>query len=304
MALWTPTRKGGVSDIEELRVQFAQLFVRFGAAPSDMSFEAAQLGPVAGEWERPARAHPGRMIIYFHGGGFIAGSPETHRGLAGRLAQAGEADLFSVGYRLAPEYFFPAPVRDGIDAYRALLAQGADPRQIVLAGDGSGGGLAFAVALAIRNAGLAMPAAIAAMSPWADLSLSGWSLLTNQKSDNWLNWSLLFQCARHYLRKANPADAYASPVFANLKDFPPVMVHAGSAEILRDDASKLGDRAAEAQTPMSVEIYDGMGHLFQTERESNEAKVSLSRLGQFIRNKTRIEEAALPQPETSESDAI
>ncbi len=297
MALWTPARKGGMSDIEELRVQFAQLFVRFGAAPSDMSFEAAQLGPVAGEWERPARAHPGRMILYFHGGGFVAGSPETHRGLAGRLAQAGEADLFSVGYRLAPEYFFPAPVRDGIDAYRALLAQGADPRQIVLAGDGSGGGLAFAVALAIRNAGLAMPAAIAAMSPWADLSLSGWSLLTNQKSDNWLNWSLLFQCARHYLRKANPADAYASPVFANLKDFPPVMVHAGSAEILRDDASKLGDRAAEAQTPMSVEIYDGMGHLFQTERESNEAKVSLSRLGQFIRNKTRVEEAqSLEQP--------
>ena len=304
MALWTPARKGGMSDIEELRVQFAQLFVRFGAAPSEMSFEAAQLGPVAGEWERPARAHPGRMILYFHGGGFVAGSPETHRGLAGRLAQAGEADLFSVGYRLAPEYFFPAPVRDGIDAYRALLAQGADPRQIVLAGDGSGGGLAFAVALAIRNAGLAMPAAIAAMSPWADLSLSGWSLLTNQKSDNWLNWPLLFQCARHYLRKANPADAYASPVFANLKDFPPVMVHAGSAEILRDDASKLGDRAAEAQTPMSVEIYDGMGHLFQTERESNEAKVSLSRLGQFIRNKTRIEEAALPQSETSESDVI
>ena len=109
---------------------------------------------------------------------------------------------------------------------------------------------------------------------------------------------MLFQCARHYLRKSNPSDAYASPAFANLKDFPPIMVHAGSAEILRDDASKLGDRAAEAQTPMSVEIYDGMGHLFQTERESNEAKVSLARLGQFIRTKTRIEEAAV-LPEVS-----
>ncbi|HEX4105739.1 MAG TPA: alpha/beta hydrolase [Rhizomicrobium sp.] len=291
-----------MSEIEELKAQFVQLFARFGPAPSDMSFEAAQLGPVPGEWQRPSRFHPGRVILYFHGGGFITGSPETHRGLSGRLAQIGEAELFSVGYRLAPEYFFPAPVRDGIDTYRALLAQGTDPRQVVLAGDGSGGGLAFAVALAIRNAGLAMPAAIAAMSPWADLSLSGWSLLTNQKTDAWLNWPLLFQCARHYLRKANPADAYASPVFANLKDFPPVMVHAGSAEILRDDASKLGDRAAEAQTAMSVEIYDGMGHLFQTERESNEAKVSLSRLGQFIRNKTRVEEAALPQPEASVSD--
>ena len=301
MALWTPARKGGMSEIEELKAQFAQIFARFGAPPADMDFAAGQLGPVSGEWGRPARAQSGRVILYFHGGGFIAGSPETHRGLAGRLAHAGEAEFFSVAYRLAPEFFFPAPVRDGIDAYRALLAQGFDPRQVILAGDGSGGGLAFAVALAVRNAGLAMPAGIVALSPWADLSLSGWSLLTNQKGDNALNWTLLFQCARHYLRKANPADAYASPVFANLKDFPPVMVHAGSAEILRDDASKLGDRAAEAQTAMSVEIYDGMGHLFQCEREANEAKVSLSRLGQFIRNKTRIEEASLPQPETSDS---
>lgn len=292
-----------MSDVEELKARFAQIFARFGSAPSDMSFEAGQLGPVGGEWQRPAQSHPGRMILYFHGGGFIAGSPETHRGLSGRLAQVSEAELFSVRYRLAPEFVFPAPVRDGIDAYRALVAKGFDPRQMVLAGDGSGGGLAFAVALAIRNASLPMPAAIAAMSPWADLSLSGWSLLTNQKSDTALDWTLLFQCARHYLRKANPADAYASPVFANLKDFPPVMVHAGSAEILRDDASKLGDRAAEAQTPVSVEIYDGMGHLFQCERETSEAKVSLSRLGQFIHNKTRIEMPALPEPEPEISDA-
>lgn len=303
MALWTPTRKGGMSEIEELKAQFASIFARFGAPPAEMEFAARQLGPVSGEWGRPARVHPGRVMLYFHGGGFIAGSPQTHRGLAGRLAEIGEAELFSVAYRLAPEYFFPAPVRDGIDAYRALLAQGTDPRQMVLAGDGAGGGLAFAVALAIRNAGLAMPAAIVALSPWADLSLSGWSLLTNQKSDDAHNWTLLFQCARHYLRKANPADAYASPVFANLKDFPPVMVHAGSAEILRDDASKLGDRAAEAQISMSVEIYDGMGHLFQCDRETNEAKVSLSRLGQFIHNKTRIDETTSPQPEAPGSNA-
>src|SRR6202046_5949961 len=100
MALWTPARKGGMSDIEELRAGFAQLFVRFGAAPSDMSFEAAQLGPVAGEWERPVRAHPGRMILYFHGGGFVAGSPETHRGLAGRAAAGRDGDLLCGGQSL------------------------------------------------------------------------------------------------------------------------------------------------------------------------------------------------------------
>ena len=131
-----------------------------------------------------------------------------------------------------------------------------------------------------------MPAAIVAMSPWADLTLSGWSLLQNQKSDTAMHWEMLFRCARHYLRKANPADAYASPAFANLKEFPPIMVHAGSAEILRDDASKLGDRAADSGTPVSVEIYDGMGHLFQADTRANEAKVSLARLGQFIRAKT------------------
>ncbi len=176
-------------------------------------------------------------------------------------------------------------MRDGIDAYRGLLASGVEPSGVILAGDGSGGGLAFAVGLAIRNAGLAMPAGIVALSPWADLTLSGWSLLANQKNDGALHWEILFQCARHYLRKSNPADPYASPVFANFRDFPPIMVHAGALEILRDDASKLGDRAADAQTQLSVEIYDGMGHLFQVENIS-EAKVSLTRLGQFIRSRT------------------
>ena len=109
-----------------------------------------------------------------------------------------------------------------------------------------------------------------------------------------MNWDILFQCARHYLRKSNPTDAYASPAFANLKEFPPIMVHAGATEILRDDASKLGDRAADAATPVSVEIYDGMGHLFQVDSKANEAKVSLARLGQFIRAKTSI---AVPQAE-------
>ena len=157
---------------------------------------------------------------------------------------------------------------------------------IILAGDEAGGGLAFAVALAVRNAGLELPGGIVAMSPWADLSLSGWSMLQNRKTDTVLDWETLFLCARHYLRKSNPCDAYASPAFANFNGFPPIMVHAGACEMLRDDASKLGDRAADANVPVSVEIYDGMGHLFQVEAGRNEAKVSLSRLAQFIRART------------------
>src|SRR4029079_17264007 len=116
--------------------------------------------------------------------------------------------------------------------------------------------------------------------------LSGYSILSNRKSDTVLDWDLLFLSARHYLRKANPCDAYASPAYASFTGFPPVMVHAGAHEILRDDASKLGDRAADAGVPVSVEIYDRQGHLFLADPSRSEAKVSLSRLAQFIRAET------------------
>ena len=280
-----PRGSGANTDIAEIRRQYTYLTDRFGASPGDAVFEPATLGPIKGEWVRLGASSKNRIILYFHGGGYVAGSPQTHRPLVARLAQAGEASAFSLDYRLAPEFVFPACVRDGIDAYRHLMAKGFSPQSIVLAGDGSGGGLAFAVLLAIRNAGLTMPAACVAMSPWADLSLSGWSILQNARNDTALTWDLLFVSARHYLKKTNPSDPYASAVFASFKDFPPIMVHAGSLEILRDDASRLGDRAAEAGTPVSVEIYDGMQHVFQANPYVPEARVSLARLGQFIRTR-------------------
>jgi monoterpene epsilon-lactone hydrolase len=285
MALWPQSSQiKSPSGIEEVRARYAALFARFGPAPEAMAFSPAKLGVIPGEWVGPADT--GRTMLYFHGGGFVAGSPQTHRPLVGKLVEASGAGAFAVQYRLAPEAFFPAAVRDGLDAYRALLTKGVPASSIVLAGDEAGGGLAFAVTLAIRNAGLALPAGVVALSPWADLSLSGASILGNRKSDTLLDWELLFLSARHYLRKSNPCDAYASPAYAALTGFPPIMVHAGAHEILRDDASKLGDRAADAQVGVSVEIYDGMGHLFQLDSGRSEAKVSLSRLAQFIRAKS------------------
>src|SRR5581483_5670494 len=123
-------------------------------------------------------------------------------------------------------------------------------------------------------------------------TLSGWSILNNARNDQVLDWETLFVSARHYLKKVNPADPYASPVFASFRNFPPMMVHAGSQEILRDDASRIGDRAAEEGVRVSVEIYDGMQHLFQADGQSREAKVSLERLGQFIRARAHARAAA------------
>jgi monoterpene epsilon-lactone hydrolase len=286
MALWPQSISSKPPpDLEEVRARYAALFSRLGPAP-EVDFAPGQLGPIGGEWVGAGATNPGRTILYFHGGGFVAGSPETHRPVIGRLVEASGVGAFSVKYRLAPECFFPAAVRDGIDAYRALLAKGVRPASVIMAGDEAGGGLAFAVTLAVRNAGLELPGGLVALSPWADLSLSGPSMLGNRKADTALEWEMLFLCARNYLRKSNPCDAYASPAYAPLTNFPPVMVHAGAQEILRDDASRLGDRCAEAQVPVSVEIYDGMGHLFQADPARAEARASLSRLALFVRAKS------------------
>ncbi len=272
--------------LADLRRQYDYMSERYGTVPRDILIEPAQLGQVKGEWLRVEGTQSRRLIVYLHGGGYIAGSPQTHRPLIARLCKAGGASALALNYRLGPEFPFPAALRDVIDAYRFLIAKGVPANSIAFAGDGSGGGLAFASLLAIRNAGLPMPAACLALSPWADLSLSGWSMLENARKDPVLNWELLFVSARHYLNGNNPSDPYASPVFGSFRDFPPIMVHAGSQEILRDDASRIGELAAAANVPVSVEIYDGMHHVFQAQSSAPEAKVSLARMGQFLRART------------------
>lgn len=274
---------GYATPIAELRARYDAIFSGFGTTGPDVLVEPTQLGSVKGEWMTIEGSTPQRLILYLHGGGFVAGSPESHRPVVAKLCGAGNSVAFSVAYRLAPEFPFPAGLRDSVDAYRNLTARGFPPQSIIVAGDGAGGGLAFAMLMAIRNAGLPMPAGIVALSPWADLTLCGWSMMRNAATDSVLAWELLFVSARQYLRGGSAADPYASPVYGNLRDFPPVMVHAGSREILRDDASRLGELAAAANVPVSVEVYEGMQHLFQVLSPVQDGRVSINRFGQFIR---------------------
>ena len=229
-----PRVAGAATDIAELRRQYTYLTDRFGPAPSEVAFEPGQVGPIKGEWVKSGAGPAERLILYFHGGGYIAGSPETHRPLIGRLALAAEAHAFVPAYRLAPEFAFPAAVRDGIDAYRHLIAKGVDPKSMVVAGDGSGGGLAFAVLLAIRNAGLETPAAAVAMSPWTDLSLSGLSPACATRTTTPRSPGNCCSCPRGIIcARPIPPMLMPAPVFATFNDFPPIMVHAGSHEILQ-----------------------------------------------------------------------
>jgi acetyl esterase/lipase len=287
-------RPSHATPISDLRARYDSIFSGLGAPGGEVIVEPGQVGGVKGEWVAVADTKAQRLIIYLHGGGFISGAPASHRPIVARLCRAGNAAAFSVAYRLAPEFPFPSGLRDGVDAYRYLMGKGIPSRSVILAGDGAGGGLAFSMLMAIRNGGMPIPAGIIALSPWADLTLSGWSVMQNADSDHVLSWDLLFVSARHYLRGGNPADPYASAIFGNLRDFPPIMVHAGSREILRDDASRIGELAAAANIPVSVEVYDGMQHLFQGLSSSQDARVSINRMGQFIRARASEAELALP----------
>jgi acetyl esterase/lipase len=273
--------------IEELRDYVRQFWVGFGPPIKDVEAHPVLISSIRGEWVVPESASGGRrVILYFHGGGFIAGSPESHRPLVARLAHAASARALVPQYRLAPEFPYPAALRDAADAYRWLLTQGVTPSNIIFAGDGSGGGLALSTLLALRNAGLPLPAAAVCFSPWADLTMSGWSMLKNKGNDDTMSWELLATCARHYLKGASPADPFTSPLYGDFRGLPPLMIHAGSHEVLKDDASRIGERAAAANVNVNVEVYENMPHLFQGMPDIAESKVSITRAAAFIKART------------------
>lgn len=244
------------------------------------------IGTLKAEWVKPPKAEGHRVILYLHGGGYCFCSPETHRPLVARLCQNAQARGLSIDYRLAPENPFPAALDDAVNAYRWLLAQGISPNGIILAGDSAGGGLAIATAMALRDGGAPLPRALVTFSPWTDLALTGWTILTNAKTDPSTTWETLGICARYYLKNTPPTNPFASPLYGNFRGLPPLLIHVGSEEILRDDATRVAEKAEAAGCDVSVEVWEGMPHVFQRFWRLPEARGSLDRAGSFIRSRT------------------
>jgi phosphinothricin tripeptide acetyl hydrolase len=220
-------------------------------------------GGVPAEWVEPDGAGPGApVVLYLHGGGYFMGSLNTIRPLAANLAVAARARVLTVGYRLAPEHPFPAAVDDAVAAWRWLLDGGVDPAAVAFGGDSAGGGLTVAAMLAARERGLPLPAAAVCLSPWVDLTLAGESYHRNAATDpDVLRWRLE-EMARHYLAGADPRSSLASPVFADLAGLPPLLVHAGTAEVLEDDAVLLAAVARAAGVPVTLELHRDMIHVW------------------------------------------
>ncbi|MFE6747263.1 alpha/beta hydrolase [Kitasatospora purpeofusca] len=204
-------------------------------------------------------------ILYFHGGGWVFGSPGTALSLTGNLVARTGVRSYSLDYRLAPEHPFPAAIEDTLNAYRALLDSGADPSTVAFAGDSAGGGLAVTTCLAARDAGLPTPAAIVAFSPGLDATHSGESMDTKAGADPIFTRERLRHTGAMYLAGADPHQPLLSPaVLADLTGFPPMLLQAGANEVLLDDAVRTAARARAAGVDVILDITADVPHVFQS----------------------------------------
>lgn len=247
--------------------------------------EGVDAGGVRAEWVARPEAGQDRAVLYFHGGGYYAGSAATHRGLASHISAEANARLLLIDYRLAPEHPYPAAVEDAARAYRWLLGQGFSPGKIAMAGDSAGGGLTVAAMLALKASGDALPAAGVCLSPWFDLALTGESLQARASEDPVLRLSDLPFVAQIYLGPADPRTPTASPLYGDLTGLPPILIQVGTDEILLDDSRRLAERAGRMGVSVQLDIWDGMFHVWQAYcRFVPEARRAIARIGAFLQS--------------------
>lgn len=247
--------------------------------PDGLVFDVAQLKDMRD-------SSPRTLVLYLHGGGYLFGSPQTHRQVLFAMSKAFQAPTFGLDYRLAPEHPFPAAVEDAEQAYRYLIAAYPQAR-IVLAGDSAGAGLAIALALCIRDKGLPAAAAIVGFSPYADLAVSGESVEANAKSCAMFTPRGVREAASMYLAGADPKHPLASPVYADLARLPPMLLFVSRDEILRDDTLRLADRARAAGVQVELVVRERLPHVWPVfVTLLPEARDAFATVAQFARGLT------------------
>ena len=260
---------------------------RFMPLPKQVRCRPVDVAGVPAAWIETPDATQG-ALLYLHGGAYSLGSVDTHRELIARLAHGTRRRALAINYRLAPENLFPAALDDTVSAYRWLLAQGISPERIVIAGDSAGGGLAIAALVALRDAGTPLPAAAVCLSPWLDLTLSGASVHTQAAADPILDAASLDRYARAYAAGQPLNHPLLSPLFADLRGLPPVLLQAGGAEILFDDATRLTAAARAAGMAVTLQTWEGLFHVFQMFSFLPETARAVAQVTEFV--------ASLPEP--------
>lgn len=283
--LWKSAFKA--EDIARGTVGLRDAYERFLRSTFPLSIEArveeVDIGGTRAVWVEPKQASPGVVLLHFHGGGFVTGSARASVDLAARLAAAVKACALSIEYRLAPEEPFPAALNDGLAAYRALLAQGVSPRRVLVSGESSGGGLAIATVLALKAAHEPLPAGVLVLSPFADLTVSGPSLMEFAGHDPVVDRERLILFAGSYFQKEDPTNPLISPIYGDFAGFPPLFVQAAREEALVGDAIGLVEGVRGASGRVTLNLYDDTVHVFPLFTFLPETAQALARIRRFSR---------------------
>ncbi len=253
-------------DPEQMLAILRTGFNHFGetlAKPLTTQPAAFAEGNIKGLWFKPAKADQSKVLLYFHGGGYVLGSPRTAAGITDFLAVSAGITCFSLDYPLAPEHPYPAAIENALLAYKMLLAKGFKPGHITLAGDSAGGGLALALLLKLREEKLPMPAGAYLLSPWTDLSASLPSHTLKRDDDALVALEFVQNLANWYAGKQDLTAPLISPAFADLRGLPPLFIQVGSFEVLLDDALTIARNAGLADVPVRLSIWPGYYHVFQ-----------------------------------------
>ena len=292
-----------MKDIQRVRAAFATPL----PAPRGVRFRDDTLAGVPGEWVQAtatsdkAPAGAGDTLLYLHGGGFVGCSARTHRPLTAAFARLG-LRVFVPDYRLAPEHPFPAAPQDALAVFRALRTlQQQQPQaergRLVVAGDSAGGNLALGLMLALKDAGEALPDAAALFSPSTDMVGDSASLELNTPRDAMFHGAQLDHLANAYLQGADRAQPLASPLRGDLGGLPPLLIHVGSDEVLRDDSLRLATKAREAGVTVELCVYAAVPHVWQLLRFVPEARQSVAAAARFLLQ-------AVPRAGTEELDVL
>lgn len=272
------------ASIAETRAMLEKIGARM-TLPPEVRYEAVDAGGVPAEWATPAECDTDRTVLFAHGGGYGYGSVATHRALAGRLAAAAAARVLSIDYRLAPEHPFPAAVDDAVAAYRWLIGQGVRPERLLLSGDSAGGGLALATLVALRDAAEPMPAGAICMSPMTDLAKEGESMRTKVDLDPLVDPETSTANAERYLGPdGDPKHPLASPLYADLRGLPPLLILVGTWEILLDDSTRFAERARAAGVDVELQVWEEMVHIWPYYAQFfPEGQQAIDTMGRFAR---------------------
>ena len=249
------------TEIAQMRLDSDARGRAFGL-PADVTVTPVDANGVPAEWTSTPGADQDSVILYLHGGGYVICSLESHRHLVAEAGRAAGMRTLAIDYRLAPEHPFPAPVEDTVAAYRFLLDSGFKPDRIALAGDSAGGGLVIGALLAIREAGLTLPACGWCISTWVDMEALGHSYIDRAESDPTVQRPTIQMMAQWYMGDGDPRHPHASPINGDLRGLPPLFIQVGSVETLLDDSIALARKAGIAEVPVELQIWPEMIHIW------------------------------------------